>query len=303
MMWSKLQIFGFHALWSPYYLMFIILLALLYFFITGPWREKLGGANTSKPSFGQQVWFYLGLVILYIIKGSPIDLLSHISFIAHMIQMAFYYLVFPIFIIKGIPVWIWQKIVEISGLKSIIKLCTKPLIAVIMFNFLFSMFHLPVILDFSKSHQFTHSAITTIVLIAAFFMWWPLFSPIKEFQIQKPLLRVLYIFGNGILITPACALIIFSPEPLYNTYTNMEAWATALSLCVPNSVLSGINFTYFNGPEFFINMPILHDQQAGGIIMKILQEIIYGIVLFNVFLFWVRKEGKTIDPIPDHVKY
>src|SRR5690625_56021 len=96
-MWLDLQIFGFRALWSPYFFTYILLLALAYFLITGPLRHKFGGQE--KPSIKQMTFFYSGLILLYIVKGSPIDLLSHIMLSAHMTQLAVYFLVFPIFII------------------------------------------------------------------------------------------------------------------------------------------------------------------------------------------------------------
>ena len=298
-MFSRLQIFGFRALWSPYFLLFIISLAVLYFLITGPLRKKFAKEDVERPTTKQQISFYLGRALLYAVKGSPIDLLSHISFLAHMIQMAMYYLLFPILIIRGIPKWVWMKVFNTRVLKPILKLLTKPVVAVFLFNFLFSLYHMPAILDFSKSNNIAHSSISTIVLFGAFCMWWPLLAPIKEHQIKKPLIKVFYIFANGMLITPACGLIIFAPESLYDTYSNMEMWANALSLCVPLDILNSLTASGLNGPEFFTNISLLHDQQAAGIVMKVLQEVIYGTVLAKVFFSWYGSESRGIDPIPN----
>jgi putative membrane protein len=40
----------------------------------------------------------------------------------------------------------------------------------------------------------------------------------------------------------------------------------------------------------FFSIPLLYDQQLGGVLMKIIQEIVYGTVLFFVFMDWYRKE-------------
>src|SRR5690625_4315888 len=125
-MWLDIQIFGFRALWSPYFATYLLTIALLYYLITGPFRTKFGG--TEKPTTKNQIYFYVGLVILYIVKGSPIDLLSHIMLSAHMTQLAVYFLVFPIFIIKGVPVWIWEKVFETPILKPILKIFSNPII-------------------------------------------------------------------------------------------------------------------------------------------------------------------------------
>ncbi|TFJ94535.1 cytochrome c oxidase assembly factor CtaG [Lentibacillus salicampi] len=296
-MWLNLQIFGFRGLWSPYYLLFVLALALLYYLITGPYRHKFGGKGQKMPSVKQHFFFYGGLVLLYAVKGAPVDLLSHIMLTAHMIQMAIYYIVFPIFIIKGIPAWLWENVVNRRIIKPVLKFFSIPLISLFLFNTLFSLYHLPVIFDFAKTSQVAHTSISTIILIAAFIVWWPVLSPLKEFDRMPPLGKIFYIFANGVLITPACVLIIFADTPVYATYTQQGAWLQALALCVPGGVLQGLS-SGISGPEMFSPMSILEDQQLGGIIMKIMQEITYGIVLARVFFGWFTRESLRVDPLP-----
>lgn len=291
-MWLELQIFGFRALWSPYYLLFVLALSFSYYLITIKFKNKFTDADY--PDTSQLISFTSGMLLLYIIKGSPIDLLSHIMFTAHMVQMALYYLVFPVLIIKGIPEWLWLKVIGFPVVRHIFNLLTRPLIALLLFNGLFSFYHLPVIFDFAKANPLAHAVITTVILVAAFCVWWPVFTPVENQDTMQPLLKMGFIFANGVLITPACALIIFSDFPLYATYSETGGWIQALSLCVPSSVLSGLSLT---GPEMFSPIPVIEDQQLGGIMMKITQEIVYGFVLAKIFFTWFRKEDK-IDPVP-----
>ncbi|WP_100011074.1 cytochrome c oxidase assembly factor CtaG [Lentibacillus sediminis] len=295
-MWLELQIFGFRALWSPYYLLFLIGLAILYFFITGPYRKKFNETD-APPTALQQMSFYCAIVLLYMVKGSPIDLLSHIMLTAHMIQMAIYYLIVPILIIKGIPAWIWKKVVDAPGIAPVIRLLTKPVISLLLFNGLFSIYHIPVVFDFAKSSQFAHTSISLVILVAAFIVWWPIVTPLKEFDTMKPMLKMLYIFANSVLITPACVLIIFAGEPLFATYSQSGEWVQALALCVPGDVLSGIAIP-LSGPEMFSPLSTMVDQQLGGIIMKVVQEITYGVLLGRVIFQWFKQDGQTIDPLP-----
>jgi putative membrane protein len=297
-MWLDLQIFGFRALWSPYFFLFIVALGIVYFLITGPLRHKFGA--DAKPTVKQYWFFYTGLALLYIVKGSPVDLLTHIMLTAHMIQMAIYLLVFPILMIHGIPKWIWEKILLTPVLKPILKVLTYPLIAIVLFNGLFSFYHLPSIFDLTKSSEVAHIVIHLVLLVFGFLVWFPIMSPVKEFgPINHPLGRIFYIFGNSVLITPACVLIIFSDVPLYAAYSSSGAWIQALALCVPGDILKGIVSTFtLSGPEMFSSLSTLEDQQLGGIIMKIMQEITYGIVLSRVFYAWFSPETMKIDPLP-----
>src|SRR5690625_5532096 len=98
-MWLDIQIFGFRALWSPYFILSILAVALVYYLITGPYRHKFGGGE--KVTGKQQIYFYTSLIVLYLVKGSPIDLLSHIMLTAHMAQLAILFLVYPILLKIG----------------------------------------------------------------------------------------------------------------------------------------------------------------------------------------------------------
>ncbi|GEL76001.1 cytochrome c oxidase assembly factor CtaG [Tenuibacillus multivorans] len=296
-MWDKIQIFGFEALWNPEIMIITIVLGLLYYLFTGPLKHK-AGVNKA-PTVKQKIGVYIALFLFYVVKGSPVYLLSHIVLMAHMIQMAIFYLLVPILIIRGLPVEWWRKLFNTKGIKQVLTLLTKPLIAIILFNGLFSLYHIPAILDFSKTNNFIHWSVTLIILFAAFCMWWPLLSPLKEQFFMRPLYRIIYIFGNGFLITPACALIIFADSPLYATYSEPDAFMTALALCVPVDVLQGMSL---GGPQIFLNMPLVYDQQAAGIIMKVLQEVVYGGVLAKVFFNWYNSESREIDPLPSQQK-
>ncbi|WP_068672502.1 cytochrome c oxidase assembly factor CtaG [Oceanobacillus sp. Castelsardo] len=296
-MWLELQIFGFRALWSPYFLLFLVGLALVYYLVTGPYRERFGG--DTRPTVNQQFSFYLSLVLIYITKGSPVDLLSHIMLLTHMIQMAVFIIFVPILIIKGLPIWIWKKVYEAKVIGNIVRFLTRPIISMLFFNGLFSIYHIPIVFNFSKSTPIAHTLIHLVLFFAAFIMWLPLLNPVKKYDQLKPLLKIGYIFANSVLITPACALIIFASSPLYAAYTSEGAWLTALSLCVPTDVLNGISST-LSGPEMFSPLSTILDQQFGGIIMKVIQEIVYGSVLVSILSNWFKSEGTKIDPLPSN---
>ncbi|MEI3597007.1 MULTISPECIES: cytochrome c oxidase assembly factor CtaG [unclassified Oceanobacillus] len=293
-MWLELQIFGFRALWSPYFFTFCVLLGVIYYLATGPYRHKFGG--TEKPTVKQHVLMYTALFLLYVAKGSPIDLLSHIMFSAHMIQMVVFLLIFPILVIKGLPLWVWERVLRNNILGPIIRLLTKPIISLLLFNGLFSIYHIPVVFDFSKSAPVWHFVIHSILLIAAFIVFIPLLLPFKEINTMTPLLKVGYIFANGVLITPACVLIIFTKTPAYEAYLAGGAWLQSLAICVPGDVLDGIELA-LSGPEMFSPLSTINDQQFGGVIMKTLQEVVYLSLMIRVFFGWFREKSRDVDPV------
>src|SRR5699024_6984158 len=136
-----------------------------------------------------------------------------------------------------------------------------PLLAILIFNVLFSLYHVPIVFDTIKTSELLHAIAHIVLFFTSFMMWWPLLNPLQEAQTLTPIKKLGYIFANGILLTPACALIIFANGELYTTYTNPQAWATAMQLCVPSDLFQSLNIS---GPYFFHGITALEDQQLGG---------------------------------------
>ncbi len=299
-MWLDIQIFGFRALWSPYFFIFLVLIAAIYFLFTGPKRNIFG--NVTRVTRNQQLFFYSGLLLLYLVKGAPVDLMAHIMMSAHMVQMAILYMVIPIFFIRGLPTWMIERFIELPVIKPIFKFFTHPLIALAVFNSLFSIYHLPVLFDFSKQSQTAHIGITILLFILAIFMWWPIVTPLKSYDKLNPLIKMGYLLGSILIISIACALMIFSTKSLYNAYSSEGAWIQSMSLCVPSDVLTGLT-DELSGAEMFSPLSAQEDQQLGGIIMMFMQQIIYGFVLAWIFFGWFSKKNMGIDPMPDSLPY
>ncbi|MGE8079332.1 cytochrome c oxidase assembly factor CtaG [Peribacillus loiseleuriae] len=296
----SIDIFGFRALWSPYFLVSLILVLIGYVLLVSKFRHKF--INNEPVGIKQQALFITAIVLLYVIKGSPLDLLGHIMFSAHMTQMAFLYLVVPPLLILGIPEWLWRLILHIPLIKGMFNVFTKPLFALITFNALFSFYHIPLVFDFVKTDMLLHAGYTTLLFISAIFMWFPLVNQLPERASLSGVKKIAYVFGSGILMTPACALIIFATDPLFSTYSDASAWLVAMELCVPASSLSGLTLS---GPEMFNGLPIMDDQQLGGVLMKIIQEIVLGVTLGYIFFAWYRKENGSndeIDPVPPQLQ-
>ncbi|MBD3106854.1 cytochrome c oxidase assembly factor CtaG [Bacillus sp. AGMB 02131] len=290
-----LDIFGFRALWSPYFMLFLIGVALLYFLGTTVYRQKI--CSVSEPLAKKHVVFFcVTVVLLYIVKGSPVDLLGHIMFSVHMTQMALLYLLIPPIFILAIPKWLWRPFLQISIIKPLFSFFTKPLIALFLFVGMFSLYHIPIIFDAVKTDMLLHAVYTTVLFAAAICTWWPLVNELEEYQGFLGLKRIGYIFANGILLTPACALIIFADLPMYQTYSDSAFWLKAMELCVPAGMLATLDLS---GPEMFNSMSLLEDQRTGGVIMKIIQELVYGFFMAKIFYAWFRTESKdSIDMNP-----
>lgn len=288
-----LDIFGFRAMWSPNFIGVLVFIIVIYFLITIKWRHDF--KNSTPLTRSEAANFIAAMILLYIIKGSPVNLLSHIMFTMHMVQMALLLLVVPALLIKGIPNYLWQFLINIPYIKPAFKMVTKPIIALVVFAALFSFYHIPLVFDYVKLEESLHGLFTFVLFLSGLFLYWPLLNTLEDQPKMKGLHKVGYIIANAVLITPACAMIIFAGSPFYATYTDGNVWMKAMALCVPADTLSGL--TNLSGPELFTNMTPLNDQQLGGVLMKILQEIIFGIILARVFYEWYQNDRDNAEQI------
>ncbi|OCT11226.1 cytochrome C oxidase assembly protein [Paenibacillus pectinilyticus] len=268
------QIGGFFDLWNPVLLLIVVVIGYCYnrFVVKGN-----GSSTKSEPlSITQQLSFYAGLFLFYVGQGSPISYIGHhYLFSMHMLSQTILYLIVPILIWLGTPGWLVRVCMKNLVFRSLFSFFTRPLIALFMFNMLFSIYHMPFIMDYLMVNDVWLLVYHSVLLITAFFMWFPVFSPMPELNGLNDLKKMAYIFGNGVLLTPACALIIFADSIIYDMYG---------SVTVP-----------------FAHLSPLDDQQLGGVIMKVLQEIIYASTLAYIFFRWYRRERKDedeLDPIP-----
>ncbi|WP_139491664.1 cytochrome c oxidase assembly protein [Brevibacillus dissolubilis] len=257
---------SFFELWSPEYMLFSVALVAIYLAVTGPYRHRFG--VTEEVPMGKKITFVMAMVIFYLAMGSPLAYYGHhYLFSAHMLQQSLVYLIVPPLVLVGTPAWFYRGLLNNEKALRFFKRVTNPIFSLVTFNFLFSLYHYPIIFDTMYSIHGLHNVYHGILLLAAFQMWWNVACPVPEMERLTHVRKMGYIFANGVLLTPACGLIIFASDVMYQVYQGV--------------------------PQVFAALPILDDQQLGGVIMKLVQELAYGFTLWYVFLGWYRNENPT----------
>ncbi|MGM0878186.1 MAG: cytochrome c oxidase assembly protein [Bacillota bacterium] len=217
-------------------------------------------------------FFFFALVVFYLAMGSPLHLLGdHYLFSAHMLEQSLIYTALPPLLLLGFPNRFIEPIIHFGLKYKILSFLKYPLIPLLLFNVLFSFYYIPIIFNEVISNNILHNLTHIILTITALFMWVPLIPMVKELDRLTDVQKIGYIFAAGILLTPACALIIFSDQAFYPVYSG--------------------------APQLFGILPPLDDQRTGGIIMKVVQEIVYGTMIGYIFFKWARKE-RLKDVIP-----
>lgn len=292
-----LEFFSFADLWSPVMMVIALLVILLYSLVTGPWRERFAGSGPVEKR--RQAAFITAILLLYLAQGGPLSLMGHLMFTFHMTAMAISYFIVPAMLIYGVPVWLWRSIFSRPVWRPL-RFLMNPLFGLFAFNLLFSVYHMPANHDWIMTHYVFHGFYYLAMLAAAMISWWHVMCPVPEWSRLTNLRKLGFIFLNGLLLTPACVLIIFATTPLFSVYSDPDTWVRAMGYCISGNPAEFLS-RFQGGPAFFSLMSPTDDQQLGGIIMKLLQEFVNIVALYTVFMQWYRRErAQDDDPTFDH---
>jgi putative membrane protein len=195
----------------------LILAAWAYVLGTAVWRFRLA-PNEAFPRAA--AWrFGAGLVVFYLAVGSPLDQIGERFLLsAHMVQhMIIVYLAAPL-VLTGLPVWLVDAALARSGIRAVVRVLTRPVVAAVLFALCMAFWHVPAAYDHALRVKVVHVAQHLSFFAAALLMWWPLLSPSRLLPRLPAGARILYVFALGVLQTPLAAFLTFSREVLYPTY-------------------------------------------------------------------------------------
>lgn len=261
---EELRQAGFVALWHPGLMAVVLLLAAAYLLAVGSWRHRFPG---SRPATGRQkTAFLLGLLTLYLAVGSPLDFVSdNLLMSAHMAEHMLLTFVLPPLLLLGTPDWLLRPVVVGNPVvHRVFSRLTRPLTALVLFNLVFSLVHIPAIYDATLRNDPLHFTEHAVLVITGIFLWWPVLSPLPEMPRLSDMLQLGYLFINEIFQTIAFALITFANHPLYSVYDNAP-------------LLWGISR--------------MEDQQLGGVLMKMGAMASIIPAMWDAFFRWARREG------------
>lgn len=97
--------------WNIPFLVGCLLIGFLYVYLFVRFGDSDG--SRKKPLF-----FFLALISLYAVTGSPLAAASHLAFSLHMLQMSLFYFIIPPLLLQGIPGWLYRRIRELFALPT-----------------------------------------------------------------------------------------------------------------------------------------------------------------------------------------
>ena len=212
----------------------------------------------------QQILFFAGIAVLWVGADWPIhDLSEHYLFSVHMLQHTLFSLVAPPLILLGMPAWMLRTILAPPALKRAARFVTRPVAALVLFNFVIAVTHWPAIVNLSLERHPVHFLVHFVLFFSALIMWWPVVAPLPEWASLTEPGKMLYLFLQSIVPTVPASFLTFSSHPIYQYYAT-----------VPR--LWGIS--------------AVTDQRIAGLFMKIGGGLLLWTVIAVIFFRWHARE-------------
>ncbi|MFD2761612.1 cytochrome c oxidase assembly protein [Lentibacillus juripiscarius] len=155
------------------------------------------------------VFFFLALVSLYAVTGSPLAAASHLTFSLHMLQMSLVYFIIPPFMLLGIPGRLYRRIrnMRVLVIFNNGRRFFPSKISLLMFGVLFLFYHLPFVLDLLAQYPLLQNIYSILLIVLAFSMWMPIASPDPDERLPRQEMKH-YAWLSGAVIMPACLIFI-----------------------------------------------------------------------------------------------
>ena len=234
----------------------------------------------------RHIAFAGGLLAILIALESPLDSAADTLLWAHMIQHELLVLVAAPLLLLGAPAWpLWRGIPLVARRASLrwvlrqrwprrlwhaISVTLKrPLVAWVLFNGVFTVWHVPALYDFALDnppvHVFEH-----VCFIATALAFWAQVIPSRPSRTVLSYPRqALYLGAAGIVSNVLGSVYIFSTGPLYAHYATLARPAGMMSVLV--------------------------DQHFGGAAMDIPSMLIFFLATITVIGLWLQEEERAPD--------
>jgi putative membrane protein len=241
----------------------VVVLAIYALRVVGP---KVVPSGTPVISRSQLAWLVLGVALLWFASDWPMhDIAEEYLFSVHMTQHMLLTFALPPAFLLATPEWLARLVLGHGRAKRAFYKIARPVPAAVAFNALQLLTHWPGVVNTSVENALVHYVVHAALVSTAFLLWIPVCGPLPELRISYPA-QMLYLFVTSIVPTVPAAWLTFAEGSVYSVYD------------IPQR-LGGISVTT--------------DQQAAGLIMKLVGGGFLWLIITIRFFQWASKFSDT----------
>jgi putative membrane protein len=231
--------------------------------------EYLGPRYVSpgeRPASRRQIaCFAGGLFVLWLGSDWPIhNLAEGYLYSVHMVQHMLYSLIAPPLLLMGLPPWMLRWLLRPAWLKAAVGIVTRPIVALVFFNAVVVLTHLPAVVNLTLESHLAHFGAHVLIIASALSLWWPVVGPLPEMPKLSLPASCLYLFAQSIVPTVPASFLTFSGSVIYDYYET-----------VPR--LGGLS--------------VVEDQRIAALIMKVVGGLYLWAIITVLFFKWYEEDG------------
>ena len=209
-------------------------------------RLSAGYAPRGEPAVTtrQQIAFYSGVAAIIVGSSWPVhDIGQGSLFLFHMGEHLLWSLVAPPLLLWGTPWWLMRLLVR--PILPVLKVLTKPFVALFVFNATLGLIHVPGIVELMLTNEAAHFGLHLLLFVTAILMWWPVIGPIPDIPRLEPFPRMGYVFLQSLVPTIPASFLTLGDTPLYPIYeTFPRLWGISAHT---DQILAGLLMKFGGG--------------------------------------------------------
>ena len=227
--------------------------------------KRIGPAATHDDEViatrGQKAWFVAALLTLWFATDWPMhDISEEYLYFVHMIQhLLLSFVVVPMFLLAT-PTWLARMIVGSGRPYRLLRRMTRVVPATLLFNAVVVLSHWPAMVNNAVGNPIVHYGVHVLVVFSALIMWLPVCGPLPELRFSL-FVQMPYLFLQSIIPTVPAGWLTFAEGVVYKSYDHsFRLWG----------------------------MSVAYDQQAAGMIMKVVGGTYLWVLIGILFIKFVQ---------------
>jgi putative membrane protein len=222
--------------------------------------------------------FLLGLAVIWLAIGSPLDGFADVLLSAHMVEHLLLMSCAPPLLLLGYPVvpllrglphgvviHLLGPLIRMKLLRHLGHILITPLVAWLAMNLMFLGWHVPAAYDFALENERWHEFEHLCFLGTSILFWWPVIRPWPTRESYAGWLMLFYLVMADIVNTVLSAFLAFCDRPVYSYY-----------LREPNP----------------FNISPLSDQRAGAVVMWVIGSVIFLVPALVLTVRLLQRDGR-----------
>lgn len=171
-------------------------------------------------------------------------------------------------LLAAIPTWLLDHWIPLTSRRGmVVTWLTRWPVALLLFNVVLFVTHLPATIDALKVTQLGSFGVDAAHLFAALAWWFPAMRREPERRALREPIRAFYLFTSSMLMFVPATFLAFSPLPIYGLYEL--------------------------APPLWLGFDPIRDQQLAGVVMNVVGGLVLWTVIAIGFMRWAKTEERA----------